>query len=91
MSDPGARWDRAMKAAIERDHEAVIKEYPYLARRISTTPYDIEVGDWLMSIGLNQIVLEKSTRDWITDTVIVTHAFRYEADALAFKLRFPCE
>lgn len=85
------RWDRALRAATERDHEAVKKDYPYLVKRVSREPLSLDVAEWLMPIGYNQLVLEKSMKDWITDTVIITHAFRFEEDALAFKLRFECE
>lgn len=84
-------WINALEAADKSDYETVLKIYPYLVRRISRKPLDVEVGEWLLPLGLNQLVVSKTREDWVSDTVIVTHAFKHEADAIAFKLRFECE
>lgn len=84
-------WVDALEAADQSDYKTVLKIYPYFVRRVSRKPLDVEVGEWLLPLGLNQVVVSRNMTDWVSDTVIVTHAFKHEADAIAFKLRFECE
>lgn len=85
------RWDRAMKAAIERDHEAVRKDYPYFVKRISYRNLSLDIGNWISeNIGCDMIVVSKEPQGPPQNfpPSLITYAFRYEADAVAFKIKF---
>ena len=89
--DSGMRWDRAMQACIKKDIEAVQKDYPYLVRRISYQNVSLDIGNWISeNVGCDMIVVSKEPQGPAQNfpPSLITYAFRYEADAVAFKIKF---
>lgn len=79
------------RTKVEKDLEAIKAHYPFTVQRIDTTPVNAEIGDWMMDLGDDMIVLS-SIRIGPPQNFsprIIFYGFKKEADALAFKLRFP--
>lgn len=89
MTDYTLERHQAVEAANRRELDVVQIYYPYFVGRISEGPSSApESSNWIKTRGIDQIFVEMRH---YRDRVVVTHAFRYEQDAIAFRMRFPCE
>ena len=74
----------------EKTPESVEREFPYTVQRRSVSSLELEIGQWVCeNVGADMIVLSKkaaSTAPW--SSILITYGFKYEPDAIAFKLKF---
>lgn len=70
--------------------EAVIADFPYIVKRISHRSLELDIGNWLLPIGGDMIVISKVRHgpNINFSPVTITYGFKKEEDAIAFKLRF---
>lgn len=75
----------------KKDYEAIKAEFPFSVTRISLKRVDEEVGEWFSEFGENALIIDSyplgpkvNFPPWV-----IIYGFKNEADAVAFKLKFP--
>jgi hypothetical protein len=76
-------------------HEAdvtVAKEaFPFLVQRLSYQSLELDIGIWVCeNVGDAMIIISKVRHGPVQNfgPVLITYGFKFEADAVAFKLKF---
>ena len=85
--------ERLTTAKYHEDIEAVKALYPFIVYRYTRDAFSPEVGEWLLPYGERHVVIGKEVVYSGPEIgryaqFKIAHAFKNEADAVAFKLRF---
>lgn len=85
-------WQELCASKVREDITAAQEVFPFIVQQFSYQSLELEIRDWvLQNVGDAMIVISKELQGPAQNfpPVLVTYGFKYENDAVAFRLKFP--